>query len=74
VRQDVIENVRGFFNYTWDRHRGVVFQKVRKQVPDSIGSDLSLSLFRNAIEKSLVFFEENCEINTPLAMSVFKQI
>lgn len=72
VTQDLINNVRGYFNYTWDRHRGVAFEKVRKQLPDSLSSDLSLSLFKNAIEKSLVFCEENCEINTPLAMSVFK--
>lgn len=45
VSEDVINSVRGFFDYVWYRHRGVSFDNLRRTLPVSISSDVSLAIF-----------------------------
>lgn len=70
----MINSVRGFFDYIWYRHRGISFEQLRQTLPVSISSDLSLAIYRNAIERSLIFRSDTGEIDIPLAISVFKQM
>jgi hypothetical protein len=74
VTENVINSVRGFFDYIWYRHRGISFEQLRQTLPVSISSDLSLAIYRNAIERSLIFRSDTGEIDIPLAISVFKQM
>jgi hypothetical protein len=74
VADKVINNVRIFFDYIWFRHRGVDFSDLRKTLPASLSTDISLNIYENAIERSLLFCDSSGQIDIPLAVSVFKQV
>lgn len=74
ISKPVIQQAQGFFTYVTDRHLGVNFDQVRKSLPGSMGSNLAMSLFHQAIEQSLLFRNEEGEINLPLAISTLKQL
>lgn len=70
----VINSVRSFFDYIWFRHRGVNFNELRKTLPVSLATDMSLTIYGTAIERSLLFCDKSGQIDIPLSLSVFKQI
>lgn len=72
VTTSIVDKVKQFFDYIWDRHRGVSFDELRKYMPPSMAADLSISLFRFAIDRSLLFCNESGDIDIPLAVSLFK--
>lgn len=74
VTSGVINRVREFFDYIWLRHRGISFDEMRKALPTSLSSDISLTIYQKAIERSILFTDDSGNIDIPLALSVFKQI
>jgi hypothetical protein len=64
--------VRGFFDFMWYNNRGISFNEVCQNLPISISADLSLAIYKEAIERSLIFCDSTGEIDMPLVISVFK--
>ena len=74
VKESTINSVRGFFDFMWYSNRGVGFDQLRQNLPVSISADLGLAIYKEAIERSIIFYDITGEIDMPLVISVFKQM
>jgi hypothetical protein len=55
VTESTINSVRGFFDFMWYSNRGVGFNQLRQNLPVSISADLGLAIYKEAIERSIIF-------------------
>ena len=73
VEKETIESASSFFYYVWDRHQGVSFEEVTEFLPSSMSSKLCISLFSKAIDRSLLFCNEDGKCDIPLIISTFER-
>ena len=56
----------------WYNNRGIRLDLLSQNMPPSISADLGSSIYKGAIERSLIFCDSTGEIDMPLVISVFK--
>ena len=70
----LIHSVREYFDYQWSLNKGIDLNQMKKSLPPSIISDLTISQYSESVANCLLFCDQNGEIDVALANSVFKRI
>jgi hypothetical protein len=74
VPKHIVSQIKGYFDYVWAHNKGINYEKVLNNLPSCLKTDILSARYAEATKNSLIFKDDNDEIDYPLTNSILSKV